>query len=56
MAIHKYKCRICKKITEHKQIDEFDGLPKYVICGQCLGCGVMGIQMEEDITHANVRV
>jgi hypothetical protein len=56
MAIHRYSCRICKRITEHKEITEFENLPKYVICGQCLGCGVMGIQMVEDIKHANIRV
>jgi hypothetical protein len=49
MAIHRYSCRICKKVQDHKEITEFDNLPKYVICGQCLGCGVMGIQMVADI-------
>jgi hypothetical protein len=47
MAIHRYNCRICKTVQDHKELTEFDLLPPYVICGQCLGCGVVGIQMVE---------
>jgi hypothetical protein len=52
MATHRYKCRICKRITEHDEITEFNGLPDFVICGQCRSCGVMGVQLVEDIKDA----
>jgi hypothetical protein len=29
----------------HKTVDEFINLPPSVVCVQCLGCGVMGIEM-----------
>jgi hypothetical protein len=56
MAIHRYNCRICKSIQDHKELTEFDLLPPHVICGQCLGCGVVGIQMVEDIKHDTPKV
>jgi hypothetical protein len=45
MATHRFKCRICKKATNHTTVDEFnDGLPDGIVCVECLGCGVMGIE------------
>ena len=42
----KLRCRICKKITNHGIILEFaERLPDHLACVQCLGCGVMGIEI-----------
>lgn len=42
----KLRCRLCKKIQNHGIIIEFaDRLPAHLACVQCLGCGVMGIEM-----------
>lgn len=42
----KLRCRVCKKITQQKIIEEFsERLPPHLACVQCLGCGVMGIEM-----------
>jgi len=48
MAIHKSKCRICKRITAHEERIVTDNLPPYVKTLQCVACGVMGIVMIED--------
>ena len=49
MALLKLNCRVCAKIgpgmQTHKIVDEFINLPPSVVCVQCLGCGVMGIEM-----------
>lgn len=49
MALVKLNCRVCAKIGKgwqtHKIVDEFINLPPSVVCVQCLGCGVMGIEM-----------
>lgn len=52
MAIHKSKCRLCGKITEHIERVVTDNLPPYVKSLQCVKCGVMGIVMVEDIKDA----
>jgi hypothetical protein len=52
MAILRYNCRICKKIQDHKHLTEFDKLPKYLICGECLGCGALGVQLLQDVKSA----
>jgi hypothetical protein len=36
----------------HKIVDEFINLPPNVVCVQCLGCGVMGIEMLLDTERA----
>ena len=49
MALLRINCRVCAKIGKgmqtHKIVDEFVNLPPNVVCVQCLGCGVMGIEM-----------
>ena len=54
MAIHRSKCRLCGKITEHIERVVTDNLPPYVKSLQCVKCGVMGIVMVEDIKDADV--
>jgi len=44
MATHRFKCRICKKPTNHSSSDEFGTLPENIVFVQCLGCGVLGIE------------
>jgi hypothetical protein len=63
MALLRINCRVCAKIgpgmRTHKIVDEFINLPPNVVCVQCLGCGVMGIEMlldsqvptDEEILH-----
>jgi hypothetical protein len=63
MALLRINCRVCAKIGKgmqtHKIVDEFVSLPPNVVCVQCLGCGVMGIEMlldsqvptDEEILH-----
>jgi hypothetical protein len=63
MALLRINCRVCAKIGKgmqtHKIVDEFVNLPPNVVCVQCLGCGVMGIEMllntqvptDEEILH-----
>ena len=49
MALLRINCRVCAKIEKgmqtHKIVDEFVNLPPNVVCVQCLGCGVMGIEL-----------
>lgn len=52
MAIHKSKCRLCGRITDHIERVVTDNLPPYVKSLQCVKCGVMGIVMVEDIKDA----
>ena len=63
MALLRINCRVCAKLGKgmqtHKIVDEFVNLPPNVVCVQCLGCGVMGIEMlldsqvptDEEILH-----
>ena len=63
MALLRINCRVCAKIGKgmqtHKIVDEFVNLPPNVVCVQCLGCGVMGIELlldsqvptDEEILH-----
>jgi hypothetical protein len=63
MALLRINCRVCAKIGKgmqtHKIVDEFVNLPPNVVCVQCLGCGIMGIEMllnsqvptDEEILH-----
>jgi hypothetical protein len=55
MGILKATCRICKSVQPHSQVEDFKDLPPYVVCLQCLGCGVMGIQLLEDTKPANTK-
>ena len=54
MAIHKSKCRLCGKMTDHIERVVTDNLPPYVKSLQCVKCGVMGIVMVEDIKDADI--
>jgi hypothetical protein len=45
----RFKCRICKATQPHKLIGDFnDRLPVGIVCVECLGCGVIGIEMLEN--------
>ena len=54
MAIHKSKCRICKRITAHEERIVTDNLPPYVKTLQCVSCGVMGVVLMEDVQIADL--
>ena len=54
MAIHRSKCRICKRITNHEERIVTDNLPAYVKTLQCVSCGVMGVVLMEDIQNAKI--
>ena len=49
MAILKFNCRVCAKVGKgmqlHTIVEEFTNLPPNIVCVQCHGCGVMGIEM-----------
>lgn len=49
MALLRINCRVCAKIGQgmqnHVIVEEFINLPPNVVCVQCNGCGVMGIEM-----------
>ena len=45
MVLIKVKCRICKAITDHQEVIVTDTLPPNVACLECLGCGVLGIEL-----------
>ena len=45
----RFKCRICKATKPHKLIGDFnDRLPVGIVCVECMGCGVIGIEMLEN--------
>jgi hypothetical protein len=55
MAMLRFNCRICKVLTNHRNITEFNNLPPGLLVVECLGCGVMGVQLvdnEEGIKYA----
>jgi hypothetical protein len=57
MAMLRYSCRVCKAIQDHKNITEFSNLPPGVLVVECLGCGVLGVQLvdnEESILNADI--
>jgi hypothetical protein len=42
----KHKCRICKKATDQRIVEEFSlRLPPYLYVLECQGCGVLGVEM-----------
>lgn len=49
MALLRINCRVCSKIGKgmqtHSIVEEFTNLPPNIVCVQCLGCGVMGIEV-----------
>ena len=49
MALLKINCRVCAKVGRgtqlHNTVDEFTNLPPNFVCVQCMGCGVMGIEI-----------
>ena len=53
MATLRFNCRICKNVQDHKTISEFDTLPPGVLVVECLGCGVMGVQLVDNETSIN---
>lgn len=50
----KHKCRICKRMMPQKIIEEFSvELPPYLYLLECLGCGVLGVEMIGDKQDAD---
>ena len=49
MALVRINCRVCARAGHPKQnhsiIEEFTNLPPNIVCVQCHGCGVMGIEV-----------
>jgi hypothetical protein len=57
MATLRFSCRVCKALQDHKNITEFGNLPPGVLVVECLGCGVLGVQLldaEESIKDVNI--
>ena len=45
----KFNCRICKKVTQGKVLPEYtESLPPGLVCLECLGCGVLGVELIAD--------
>jgi hypothetical protein len=41
-----FDCRVCKKKMQFKVLDEYSMLlPPGLKCIECLGCGVLGIEL-----------
>jgi MinD superfamily P-loop ATPase len=49
MAQVSSNCRICKKVTVQKVVTITDNLPPNVQVLECLGCGVMGVELVGDL-------
>jgi MinD superfamily P-loop ATPase len=49
MAQVSNNCRICKKVTQQKIVTITDNLPPHVQVLECLGCGVMGVELVGDL-------
>lgn len=46
METIKFECRICKCVSQAKVLTEYsESLPPGLLCLECLGCGVLGIEM-----------
>lgn len=49
MATWRLKCRICKAVKNHRELNDFgDRLPDDVIFVECGGCGVLGVEMKDN--------
>jgi hypothetical protein len=44
MDLLRFKCRVCKKVQDHEVVSDFGDLPEGIVCVECYGCGVMGIE------------
>lgn len=52
MARWRLKCRICKTVETHKELNDFKSrLPDSVIFVECLSCGVLGVELAENATQ-----
>ena len=49
MAQVSNNCRICKKVTQQKVVIITDDLPPNVQVLECLGCGVLGVELVGDL-------
>jgi MinD superfamily P-loop ATPase len=47
MASLKHRCRICKAVMEHMIVKVTDNLPPNVEVLECMGCGVLGVELLE---------
>ena len=47
MLIASVKCRICKKVVDHRERIVTDNLPSHVAVLECTGCGALGINLVE---------
>ena len=45
MASLKHRCRICKAVMEHMIVKVTDNLPPNVEVLECMGCGVLGVEL-----------
>jgi len=57
MATMRFRCRVCKAVQDNKNITEFGNLPPGVLVVECLGCGVLGVQLldaEESIKNVDI--
>ena len=53
MATMRFSCRVCKAVQDHKNITEFVNLPPGVLVVECLGCGVLGVQLIDNEETVN---
>lgn len=53
MATLRFSCRVCKAVQDHKNITEFGNLPPGVLVVECLGCGVLGVQLIDNEETVN---
>ena len=59
MALVRINCRVCAKVGKgtqnHSIVEEFTNLPPKIVCVQCHGCGVMGIEVLLDCEVPNAE-
>jgi len=48
MLIASVKCRICKKVVDHRERIVTDNLPAHVAVLECTGCGALGINLVDN--------
>lgn len=53
MAALRFNCRVCKATQDHKNITDFTNLPPGVLVVECLGCGVLGVQLVDNEETVN---
>lgn len=51
----RFRCRRCKKVTEHTSTEEYGVLPPGMILVQCHVCEVVGIENTENEVKSTKR-